>query len=339
MPLFAAFLHTGTFMSTTTDTWPLARLDASAPPMVGSDLDGRIVFWSAAAEALFSWTAPEVTGRAPLFIPDALRQEWQLQVRRVVESGEATPATETQRVSREGRSIWVVHSASPVRGPSGHIVGVLDTMMDITALKLIDEESRALAQVRERELIAMDLHDGLVQSLFALVLNLSTTEDPATAVSNARAEVERLIEETRTYLFNLKAREISPRDLRAGLAVLADGLRLNGTLDVQLSVDPSIETVLDGEARGHVLYLVREAVSNVLRHAHATRVEIAVSSTADLLLVRVTDNGHGFAPGPKGHSRHRGLRNMAERARLIGGRLDVTSSLGAGTTVCLKMRR
>lgn len=307
--------------------------------MLGSDFDGRAVFWSQAAEALFGWSVAEVVGRTPPCIPEALRQEWQLQMRRVVDSGEPTPTAETQRVTRDGRIIWVVHSASPVWLPSGQMIGVLDTMMDITALKLIDEESRALAQVRERELIAMDLHDGLVQSLYALVLNLSTNGDRAIALKATRSEVERLIEETRTYLFNLKAREFSPRNLGAALSVLADGLRLNSEIDVHLEVDPSVEGQLPGEARGHVLYLVREAVSNVLRHAEASRVDIVLENTAKAIVVRVVDDGRGFDAEATPGARYRGLRNMAERARLIGGHLQITSRVGGGTKIYLEVAR
>src|SRR5438132_1396707 len=142
-----------------TDARLAAMLDASGAAMVGIDAEGRAVFWSAAAQAVFGWSAEEVIGRVPPLVPAALLAEWQLQVRRVLEGGDPVPAAETQRVTRDGRTIWVVHSAAPIRSADGQIIGLLDTLMDVSALKQLDEESRALAQVRERELIAMDLHD------------------------------------------------------------------------------------------------------------------------------------------------------------------------------------
>jgi signal transduction histidine kinase len=86
-----------------------------------------------------------------------------------------------------------------------------------------------------------------------------------------------------------------------------------------------------------VLYLVREAVSNVLRHASATVVQIELTRWENGVLLQVNDNGRGFeAPaGPGG--RHHGLHNMAERARLIGGRLVVNSHAGEGTRICLEV--
>jgi PAS domain S-box-containing protein len=328
-----------------TEAWLEASLDASGTAMVGVDAAGRTVFWSAAAQALFGWTADEVIGQTPQFVPATLAQEWQLQTRRVFDTGERVPAAETQRVTRDGRRIWVVHSASPVRDADGQVIGVLDTLMDVTALQQLDEDARALAQVRERELIAMDLHDGLIQSLYAVVLNLaaqehaleSPEEDALRVLKAARAEVERVIEETRTYLFSLRARQVSPPNLATGLRLFADGLRLNGGVSVQVDIDPSAEALLPADARGHVLYLVREAVSNVLRHASATTAHIELTRSADSVMLRVIDNGRGFEPSARPSKRHQGVHNMTERARLIGARLSVTSRVGQGTEVCLAL--
>src|SRR4029077_12850659 len=114
----------------------------------------------------------------------ALRQEWHLQMQRVLEIGQATPAAETQRLTRDGRLLAVVRSSSPLRDAAGQVIGLLDTLTDITALKQLEEESRAVSKVRERDLIAMDLHDGLIQSLYAVVLSLAARErgvDPGQA--------------------------------------------------------------------------------------------------------------------------------------------------------------
>jgi PAS domain S-box-containing protein len=328
-----------------TDAWLAALLDASGTAMLGVDADGNTLFWSAAAEALFGWKPSDVLGRVPPFVPATLLQEWQLQVRRVFEAGEPVSVAETQRVTRDGRTIWVVHSASPVRDADGQVIGLLDTLLDVTGLKQLDEDSRAMAQVRERELIAMDMHDGLIQSLYAVVLNLAAQEhalefpqeDALRVLKAARAEVERVIEETRAYLFSLRARQLTPPNLAAALQLFADGLRLNAGVQVKLELDPEAERLLQAEARGHVLYLVREAVSNVLRHAAASEVRISLAQSADGVVLRVIDNGKGFDPVSRSSERHRGLHNMAARARLIDGQLRVTSRPGEGTEVCLSL--
>jgi PAS domain S-box-containing protein len=325
-----------------------ALLDAGGCALIGVDREGRTVFWNAAAQALFGWTSDEVLGRPLPIVPLPLLQEWRLQMQRVFETGEPTPVAETQRIAREGQPIWVVRSSAPVRDTDGQIIGLLDTLLDSGPLKQLDEESRALAQLREREQIAMDLHDGLIQSLYAVVLNLAAQEhavapsqvDTLAALKTARSMVEGVIQETRNYVQELRGRQLAPRNLGSGLRLLADSMRLNAGVDVHLTCDPAVEGLLQPDVRGHLLYLVREAASNVVRHAQASRVRIQLARSDDCLRVSIADNGRGFSPSARAEAspRHHGLRNMAERARLIGGRLDVKSHKGRGTCICVEMK-
>lgn len=329
--------------------WLTALADASGVALVGVDLLRRTACWSRGAEAMFGWRADEVRGRPPPIVPPALLEEWQLQMQRALESGEPAAAAETQRVARDGRSITVLRSTSIARDAAGNVIGVLDLLIDVTALEQMDEESRALTQVRERELVAMDLHDGLIQSLYALVLSLASHErdlEPNQAqavhpVRAAREDVQRVIEEMRAYVATLRARDFVPRHLEPGLRLLADGMRLNAAVDVQLTLDRGVEPLLPPEVRGHVLYLTREAVSNVLRHAGASCVRIGLTRSDETIVLKIVDNGRGFATEGQGldaHHLHQGLRNMAERARLVGGRLDVESRPGRGTRVRLRLK-
>ena len=334
-------------MSALDATWLATLLALGTTALMGVDLQGRVVFWSQGAEALFGWAADEALGQRPPSVPLALQEEWHVQMQRVLDSGAPTTAAETQRITRDGRTISVVHTSAPVRDASGEICGVLDVAIDATALRQLDEESRALAQVRERDLVAMDLHDGLIQSLYAIVLNLAAREQAlgqaqpgaVEAIKSARGEVERAIAETRAYVATLRGRTFTPRNLGAGLALLADGLRLNTGIDVQLSVDPRLEPLLAPEVRGHLLYLVREAVSNVIRHASASKVSISLSSSDGSAVLMVEDNGRGFdaADGSRSMERQRGLHNMAERARLVGGKLTIDSTPERGTQVLLEL--
>src|SRR5438067_5277235 len=133
--------------------WVAALLNASGTAMLGVDLDGRVRCWSAGAEAVFGWQAAEVIGREPPIVPGPLKQEWQLQMQHVFRTGEPTPAAETERLTRDGRKVWVVRASAPVRDEHGTVIGLADTLTEITALKQLDEETRALTQVRERELV------------------------------------------------------------------------------------------------------------------------------------------------------------------------------------------
>jgi PAS domain S-box-containing protein len=335
---------------------------ATASAIVALDLDGRVVFWNAAAERLFGWRRGEVVGQPLPIVPAALRQEWQLQVQRTLrdaqdaggaQGAETTPAgaaAETQRLDRDGHLVPVLRAAVPLRDGVGRTIGLVETLTDIRAHRQLDEESRALAQLRERERIAMDLHDGLSQSLYSVLLGLAAAEHAVgpdgdagvqAALHQARQHIERVIEELGAYLHELRAGEVAPPDLATGLRLLVDGLRLSGGLQARLELDPAAAAYLEPGLRGQVLYLVREAVSNVVRHAAARSVTVRLDGAAVTgpLVVRVTDDGRGFdaAAGPR--AGHHGLRTMAERARLLGGRLAITSAPGQGTTVALEVPR
>jgi PAS domain S-box-containing protein len=329
--------------SSGSEIWLAPLLNSAETALIGIDREGRVGYWSGGAELMFGWTADEVLGREPPIVPPTLREEWYLQMQRVFDTGMPSPTAETQRLARNGRTISVLRTSTPVRDTSGRVVGLTDLLIDATALKQLDEEARALVQVRERELIAMDLHDGLIQSLYAVVLNLAAQErsigGDVSAIRAARLEVERAIAETRSHVFDFRGAIFSPRSLESGLQLFVDSLRLNAGIDVDLRVDPSVESLLEPDVRGHLLYVIREAVSNVLRHASASAVSIELSRLPEAVIASVTDDGRGFVPpgATEAVARYHGLHNMAERARLMGARLHITATPGRGTRVQVEL--
>jgi PAS domain S-box-containing protein len=323
----------------------LERFDDLPTAVVGVDVAGLTLFWNRAAENLFGWPREDVLGRVPPIVPDELQLEWRLQMRQVIDGDRSPDAAETQRCVRDGRLVSVLRSSAPLHDARGEVIGVLDTLTDITALKQMGDESRALSQVRERELIAMDLHDGMIQSLFAVALNLAaqertdnlTLDDARQALQRARLEIEHTIGETRSYLFDLRARAFAPRDLLAGLRLLVDAVRLNGAIEPRIELDARVNERLDPEVRGHLLYVAREAIANILRHAQATSVSLQVVVEDDSVTLRVADDGRGFDTTTRTRRGHRGLRNMASRAKLVGGQLAVVSQPSGGTRITLEI--
>jgi signal transduction histidine kinase len=197
----------------------------------------------------------------------------------------------------------------------------------------------------------MDLHDGAIQSLYAVALGLAAHERallPAAAptcepLRQARAQINAVIQDIRNYIFDLRPQDLTRRGLRAGLEALAEELRINALVRPELTVDAAADDALDPDAAASLLHVAREATANVIRHASATAVQIVLERRNGRLVLAVHDNGRGFdspngqrdaAPPPSARSGH-GLRNMAERARALGGTLQITSAPGAGTVVCL----
>jgi putative solute:sodium symporter small subunit len=194
------------------------------------------------------------------------------------------------------------------------------------------EQAQILAADRER--IGRELHDGIVQNIYASGLGLEeayhlVAEDPGRAQQQIRAVMDglnRTIHDVRRYIFDLQIAEQS-RELEVVLEDLVQDLRLDTLLDVQLEVEGQRCCWLDSEQIAHVQQIAREALSNVVQHAGATQVTVNLSYLGSTTRLTVTDNGQGLARAALTDNGRagRGLANMKERARLLGGDFVVQS--------------
>jgi signal transduction histidine kinase len=199
------------------------------------------------------------------------------------------------------------------------------------------------ASTDERRRIAAELHDGPVQDLAGLSYSLSAAAQTESS-HTARETLDRAAAGTRDSMRQLRSLlvEIHPPNLRAsGLeAALADllaPLEARG-MATELSVDPGID--LDEDAERLVYRAAAEALRNVQRHARAGSVRVAVSTSGGGALLEVVDDGAGFAPAERERRRdegHVGLSLLEELAARAGGRLDVRSAPGEGTTFALEL--
>ena len=208
------------------------------------------------------------------------------------------------------------------------------------------ERSRELSVVSERNRLARELHDAVSQKLFSVVL---TAEAAATLldrdVDAAREKVARARELAREALDELRelVGELRPPDLeRDGLAGAlrkhVEVLRPLHAATIELALDGGAATHGDAERDRDVLRIAQEALHNALRHARARRVEVRLAARDGILELDIRDDGLGFDPGDAGlRARHLGLTSMEERARRLGGRLDIRSAPGAGTRVRLEV--
>jgi signal transduction histidine kinase len=208
------------------------------------------------------------------------------------------------------------------------------------------ERSRELSIVEERNRLARELHDSVTQKLFGLTL---TAEAAATVIDRdppeAKKQLARLqeltreaMEELRSLIFELRPPAAESEGLATALRKHVDVLRRAHGRDVQLSVDSDAEPA--GERAGEVLRIAQEALQNAIRHAHATRVDVALHGEDGHLRLTVTDDGVGFDPEEPGlRARRLGLTSMEERARALGGTLTIESAPGAGTTIALEVPR
>jgi signal transduction histidine kinase len=249
-------------------------------------------------------------------------------------------------------SIEVTINGPPQRNLLVNAFPVTDAIQEGLGLLFKDvTTAKVLALLEERERIAMDIHDGVIQSLYAVALSLSTqerlldaeAEETRQALQRARMQISNIIQEIRDVIFDLRQHRRQLPDLQTGLKALATELFGHTLIHVDLELEDSTDCFLDPGRVGSILYIAREAMSNVIRHAGASKVMIHLARMEEKLMLTIWDNGRGFNPAAtdaenSGSADGQGLRNMAERAQLLGGQLLVVSSPGNGTEVYVEVR-
>jgi signal transduction histidine kinase len=211
----------------------------------------------------------------------------------------------------------------------------------------LHEQVQRLAIVEERERIGKDLHDGIIQSIYAVGLSLEDVPELMDEdADEARARVDRAIEgldktirDIRNFIFGLRPELLQGMTLPAGLAALVEEFRVNTMIDAELSAREADGEGLAAEEIGQILIIAREALANVARHARASRAVVELRSTPDDVVVTIGDNGVGFASDVRHPPAHQGLLNMRNRANGIGATLAVDSSAATGTRIIVTLPR
>jgi signal transduction histidine kinase len=202
----------------------------------------------------------------------------------------------------------------------------------------LQRELNRLAVMDERERIATELHDGVIQGLFAMGLNLQATaltvSEPAAQerIEEVVSQLDGSIRDLRNYIFGLRPGALADRQLHQALTDLAREFEQAAGLVVDFKVDEAVAAELAGRA-ADVVQLAREALSNVRRHAEASRCSIKLSRKGRSAVLEIRDNGKGFDAATPAGEDHHGLRNLRRRVATIGGKLVLTSAPGKGTTV------
>ncbi len=193
---------------------------------------------------------------------------------------------------------------------------------------------RRLGLMEERERIAKELHDGIIQSLFAVGMNLqgtalmSASPETATRVESAVGELDRVIRDLRNYIFGLRPGILADRQLHQALEAISEEVGSTAHIPITVEVDGALSAVLS--SRSHeIVQLTREALSNITRHAQAKRASVRLTRRGADAILTIEDDGIGF--DARGPSSGNGLRNMRERVAAIGGTLRITSVNGKGT--------
>ncbi len=197
----------------------------------------------------------------------------------------------------------------------------------------LHEQVQRLAIVDERERIGKDLHDGIIQNIYAVGLSLEDVpelirEDPAEVERRVERAIDNLhltIRDIRNFIFGLRPELLSGASLMGGLAAIVEESRHNSIIDVELH--GGLDQEPDATTTAHLLRIVNEALSNIARHSGATRAFVSVGLDDEgALRLTIEDNGHGFDPSAVASLGHQGLANMRSRVEAVGATMDITSA-------------
>ncbi|BDG62196.1 PAS domain S-box protein [Caldinitratiruptor microaerophilus] len=315
-------------------------LQTSQDAIVVLACDGTVRFWNQGAESLYGYPAAEAIGRVLPMVPVPDRPAV-LERLRAVTQGEAVPSQEAYHQRKDGSLVPVLAALSPLPAACGDEGGVLLTVKDLTAQKRLEAQRRRLALLEERERIGMDLHDGSIQSLYAVGLTLETArrllpqgaEEAAVRLAQAIGQLNAVIQDLRRYILGQGSPCGAERPVEELLVSMARRLEEQDALHVTVDLQPGVSHLLPPDVSPHVAHILGEAVSNVLRHSQARHVAFGLRREGEAIVLTVRDDGRGFDVAAAQEDGHFGLRNMQVRAALLGGECRVRSAPGSGTVV------
>jgi two-component system sensor histidine kinase DevS len=200
---------------------------------------------------------------------------------------------------------------------------------------------RRMTILEERERIGMDLHDGIIQSIYGVGLALENVravlhEDPESAdkrLQKGMEDLNRTIRDIRNYILDLRPRQLRGESLIEGLGRLVAEFRQNTKIEVILAGPKEPLADLPPVNAMALFHICQEALANIAKHASASKVSIDLWSTSDRALLEIQDNGQGFDLDKANKTVGHGLANMQTRVANVGGDLDIITAPGEGTTI------
>ena len=327
-----------------------AVLDNCPTMIFLKDTEGRYLLANRRFEHMFHLDRKSIVGKTDdelFFAPQAAA--FQANDRKVLQTG-APMEFEERALHADGLHTSIVFKF-PLRTNDGTLRGIGGITTDITERKktedaLRESEQRLRRALEDRERLSQDLHDHVIQSIYASGMSLETCLYLLpTDLQGATHRLERVIAELNAVIIQLRdyiewgaPNTIRSEELRETLEELVHTIPSAHPLAIHLHLEASIEAELSDHEAMHVLHIVREALSNSLRHSKATSGTVSFLRTAEGLHLEVQDDGIGFELETK-ESYGWGLHNMAARAQKLNASFQITSERGCGTRISLDIPR
>ncbi|GAB4513805.1 MAG: hypothetical protein OHK0046_14980 [Anaerolineae bacterium] len=215
---------------------------------------------------------------------------------------------------------------------------LVETMAGYAALAIagsqLRDQQRRLTTLEERQRIGMELHDGVIQSLYAIGMHLDlmrrTTRSQPADFEVAIEGLNTVIEDIRSYIMNLKSRPYGAKTIRQELQEIVNRLYIPEGMQVHVEA-PDYPPPFDQKDFESLCFIMREALSNATRHSQATYLSVRCWQEADVFHIMVRDNGRGFDLMKAEEQQGLGLHNIRERIRQHGGEFRLETSPNSGT--------
>ncbi|MDN5942485.1 MAG: PAS domain S-box protein, partial [Nitrospira sp.] len=254
--------------------------------------------------------------------------------------------TEYRTKSKEFFAVEVVANYVAFMGQEYNFAFSRDITDRKRAEEVLRQRERDLrAAVEERERISQDLHDGILQSLFAVGLALEASKSKMSSrarktsgvpLDQAIDQLNRVMREIRNFIAELDSDLLEGKDLPTALQYMLKSLTENQATRVRLAVESRAAKAVSVEQSLHLLHVIQEAVSNCIRHGRAEEARVSLKMLKQGVRLSIRDNGRGFNENAVKGVGH-GLANMAARAKRIGGRFTVLSKENEGTRIVLDL--
>jgi PAS domain S-box-containing protein len=326
-----------------------ALFESAAVGMILADMQGRMLAVNGAFAKMLGYTPGELIGKhyTALTNPEDIGVQNAL-LRELFEGKRDSFLLEKRYIHKNGGVIWGRINISGIRDTEDKLIYGVGVVEDITEKKLaaqtIQNEQQLLRRIidlheRDRQITAYEIHDGIAQQVTAALLHLeafrrlseSDAENAEKSLETALKLIGESVDESRRLISGLRPLILDEYGVVEAIDYLVcenrerSGTRIDFSHDVRFKrLAPPLESA--------AFRIVQEALSNACRHSLSPIVFVKLEQRGDQLHIEVRDQGVGFDPNAVGETRF-GLRSIRERARLLGGKAEIISAPGSGTSI------
>lgn len=330
-------------------------IDTDPDFIFAKDREGRFTMANKAVADWYGTTVENLIGKSDADFTDIAEEVafFRQSNLEVIHSGRDQFIPEERITDAGGKTRWVQTVKRPICDDEGRVHMVLGAATDITERKRMEEillqrERDLSAALQERERISQDLHDGILQSLYGVGLGLEACkplikkqQDHAakkfrTTLDQAIGQLNQVMTEIRNFIAGLESQVMQGGDFSTALRTMVETMSISSSARCRVKIDDASARRLSTEQALHIINIVREGVSNALRHSRAKQITVSLRDLIRSDRLAVTDDGIGFDTRSVQGVGH-GLVNMAARAQKVRGLFAIQSKPDKGTRISLDL--